>query len=64
MTEEGRIVFDVSPRPYKLEVTDGGETGKELLAFIEIPMDFDTAEPIPSSGQTPTVLPPAPKSGK
>ena len=64
MTEEGRIVFDVSPRPYKLEVTDGGETGKELLAFIEIPMDFDTSEPIPSSGQSPTVLPAAPKSGK
>ncbi len=51
MTEEGRILFDVAPRPYKLEVTDGGETGKELLAYIDIPMDFDTAEPIPAAGQ-------------
>lgn len=57
MTEEGRIVFDVTPRPYKLEVTDGGETGKEQLAFIEIPMDFDTAEPIPAAGQMPGQAP-------
>ena len=63
MTEEGRILFDVSPRPYKLEVTDGGQTGKEQLAFIEIPMDFDTAEPIPTGVQAPAI-PVAPKSGK
>ena len=53
LTEEGRIVFDVSPKTYKLEVTDGGETGKEQLAFIEIPIEFDTAEPIHSDAQTP-----------
>lgn len=63
MTEEGRILFDVSPRPYKLEVTDGGQTGKEQLAYIEIPMDFDTAEPIPTGVQA-TGVPVAPKSGK
>lgn len=50
-TEEGRIVFDVMPKDYKLEVSDGGEMGKELLAHIEIPMQFDTAEPIPAAGQ-------------
>jgi hypothetical protein len=49
-TEEGRILFDVSPKNYKLEVTDGGESGSEQFAFIEIPIEFDTAEPIPSSG--------------
>jgi hypothetical protein len=52
LTEEGRILFDVSPKTYKLEVTDGGETGKEQLAFIEIPIEFDTAEPIPAGAQT------------
>lgn len=50
-TEEGRIVFDARPRDYKLEVTDGGETGAEKIALIEIPMQFDTAEPIPAAGQ-------------
>ena len=45
-TEEGRILFDVAPKNYKLEVTDGGEVGKEQLAFIEIPIDFDTTEPV------------------
>ncbi len=50
-TEEGRVVFDVMPKDYKLEVSDGGEMGKELLAHIEIPMQFDTAEPIPAAGQ-------------
>jgi hypothetical protein len=45
-TEEGRILFDVSPKNYKLEVTDGGEVGKEQLAFIDIPIDFDTSEPV------------------
>ncbi|GAB4364445.1 MAG: hypothetical protein OHK0021_08280 [Bryobacter sp.] len=50
-TEEGRVLFDVRPRDYRLEVTDGGETGSEKLAHIEIPMQFDTAEPIPAVGQ-------------
>jgi len=45
-TEEGRIVFDVAPKTYKLEVTDGAEIGKEKLAFIEIPIDFETTEPV------------------
>lgn len=53
LTEEGRIVFDVSPKTYKLEVTDGGETGKEQLAYIEIPIEFDTSEPIPAGSQAP-----------
>ncbi|WP_031498530.1 DUF4352 domain-containing protein [Bryobacter aggregatus] len=61
MTEEGRILFDVTPKNYKLEVSDGGETGKEQLAFIEIPMDFDTAEPIPAAGQG---IPSAPAAQK
>lgn len=46
MSEEGRIVFDVKPQNYRLIITDGGETGQELTASIEVPMDFDTAEPI------------------
>lgn len=50
-TEEGRILFDVAPKNYKLQVTDGGETGKEIFALVEVPMDFDTAEPIPTPGQ-------------
>jgi hypothetical protein len=50
-TEEGRVIFDVAPKDYKLEVTDGGVPGKEQLARIEIPMQFDTAEPIPAAGQ-------------
>ena len=45
-TEEGRMLFDVAPKNYKLEVTDGGEVGKEQLAFIDIPIDFDTSEPV------------------
>lgn len=52
-TEEGRILFDVAPKNYRLEITDGGESGKEQLAFVEIPIDFDTAEPVPSASQTP-----------
>lgn len=49
-TEEGRILFDVAPKNYKLEVTDGGESGSEQLAFVEIPIDFDTSEPVPTGG--------------
>jgi hypothetical protein len=48
-TEEGRILFDVQPKSYHLEVTDGAEPGKEQLGFVEIPIDFDTAEPVPSA---------------
>jgi len=48
-TEEGRIVFDVPPRSYRLEITDGAEPGKEKLAFVEIPIEFDTSEPVPSA---------------
>lgn len=51
-TEEGRILFDVKPKVYKLIVTDGAETGKEQMGFIEIPIDFDTTEPVPSGGQS------------
>jgi hypothetical protein len=51
MTEEGRIVFDVSPKNYKLQVTDGGETGAEQFAYIEIPMEFDTTETVPGATQ-------------
>lgn len=43
-TEEGRILFDVSPKPYKLEITDGAEPGKEQTAYVEIPIDFETSE--------------------
>ncbi len=50
-TEEGRILFAVSPKSYKLEVTDGAEPGKEQLALVEIPIDFDTAEPVNSVPQ-------------
>jgi hypothetical protein len=49
MTEEGRIVFDVAPKNYKLQVTDGGETGAEQFAYIEIPMEFDTTESVPGA---------------
>jgi hypothetical protein len=48
-TEEGRILFDVQPKSYLLEVTDGAEPSKEQLGFVEIPIDFDTAEPVPSA---------------
>ncbi len=60
MTEEGRILFDVMPRDYKLQVSDGEETSKEQLAHIEIPMQFDTAEPIPAAGQSPAAVSPRP----
>jgi hypothetical protein len=50
-TEEGRILFDVSPKLYKLEVTDGAEPGKEQLALVEIPIDFDTSEPVSAPAQ-------------
>ncbi len=52
-TEEGRILFDVAPKSYKLEITDGAEAGKEQLGFVEIPIDFDTTEQVPTTGQTP-----------
>lgn len=50
-TEEGRILFDVAPKNYKLEITDGGEAGKEQLAFVDIPIEYDTSEPIPNAPQ-------------
>jgi hypothetical protein len=50
-TEEGRILFDVSPKLYKLELTDGAEAGKEQMAFVEIPIDFDTSEPVNTPDQ-------------
>jgi hypothetical protein len=47
-TEEGRIAFDVPPGAYYLHVVDGGETGSEKYARIEIPLQMGTdSVPVP-----------------
>lgn len=44
-TEDGRLLFDVPTGAYQLRVTDGGETGKEKTAVIEIPLNLETEQP-------------------
>jgi hypothetical protein len=50
-TEEGWILFDVSPSAYSLRVTDGGEAGSEQSLLIEIPLSMESMnDSLPGSG--------------
>lgn len=40
-TQQGTIVFDAPPGAYKLQVTDGGEPGSEVIAYVDIPLNLD-----------------------
>lgn len=44
-THQGTVVFDVPPGAYKLQVTDGGEPGNEVIAYVDIPLNLD-ADPV------------------
>jgi hypothetical protein len=44
-SHQGTIVFDVPPGAYKLQVTDGGEPGNEIIAYVDIPLNLD-ADPV------------------
>lgn len=41
-TIQGSLLFDVPQTSYKLQVTDGGESGSELFAYIDIPLQIDS----------------------
>ena len=41
-TLQGVIVFDAPPGAYKLQVTDGGEPGDEIIAYVDIPLNPDS----------------------
>ena len=45
-TLQGKIMFDVPLGTYKLKVTDGGEPGREKIAFVEIPLRMEHDQPI------------------
>jgi hypothetical protein len=52
-TIQGNILFDVPLTSFRLRVPDGGESGYEKYAWIEIPLrlDSDAVEaPIPGTG--------------
>ena len=34
-------MFDAPLAAYKLEITDGGETGSEKLAHVDVPLTID-----------------------
>lgn len=44
-TQQGTIVFDAPPGAYKLQVTDGGEPGSEVIAYVDIPLNLE-ADPV------------------
>ncbi|HLX45794.1 MAG TPA: DUF4352 domain-containing protein [Bryobacteraceae bacterium] len=52
-TQQGRIVFDVPLTSYKLRVNDGGESGADRYAWIQIPLHIDADAPIDSPPATP-----------
>ena len=41
-TKQGRILFDVGLTSYRLRLTDGGDSGAEKYAWVEIPLRIDT----------------------
>lgn len=41
-TQQGRILFDVPLTSYRLRLTDGGDSGVEKYAWVEIPLRIDT----------------------
>jgi hypothetical protein len=49
-TLQGRVVFDVPLSAFRLRLPDGGETGYEKYALVNIPLSIDAgqaASPIP-----------------
>ena len=58
-TREGALLFDVQPASYKLQVTDGGDTENEIVAYVDIPLRMDS-DPVLSE---PPAIGPGP-SGK
>lgn len=51
-TLQGRIIFDVPLGAFRLRVPDGGETGYEKYAWVNIPLDIDAGQaqtPLPGS---------------
>jgi hypothetical protein len=49
---QGRIVFDVPLSSFRLRLPDGGETGYEKYAFVNIPLRIDPDQiqtPLPSA---------------
>jgi hypothetical protein len=51
-TREGRILFDVEPKSYKLKLDDDTNTG--AVSMVEMPLRFDVEKPaIPSALESP-----------
>ena len=57
-TREGALLFDVAPASYKLQVTDGGDTENEVVAYVDIPLQLES-DPVLSE---PPAIPSAPGS--
>jgi hypothetical protein len=51
--QQGRVVFDVPLTSYRLRLTDGGESGNEKVAWVQIPLHLETdpgvETPLPGS---------------
>jgi hypothetical protein len=51
---QGRIVFDVPLSTFKLRLPDGGETGYQKYAWVDIPLSIDPDQvqaPLPTAAQ-------------
>jgi hypothetical protein len=52
-TQQGRLLFDVPLSSYKLRVADGGDTGSEKYAWVEIPLRMDSEFGVETPGLAP-----------
>ena len=52
-TLQGRVIFDVPLSSFRLRLPDGGESGYEKYAWVNIPLSISAGEvqtPLPGSG--------------
>jgi hypothetical protein len=49
-TIQGRIVFEVPPKNYRLRVTDAGEPDQERFAMVNIPLRLEQRAPVSLDG--------------
>lgn len=50
-TADGRILFDVPPGTYKLQVVDDGDLENQKVRYVEIPFNVEPTVKVPVPGQ-------------
>jgi len=58
-TLEGKAVFDVEPKSYRLKLDDGSESGK--LTMVDLPLQFEAKKPTTDLLEPPAKILEAPK---